>query len=96
MTGYVLSPRAQADIEDIWDYSATQWGVKQAEIYIRKIQVVIEHVAAEPGIARSCDAIRPGYWKYPAGSHVIFFKLMPGGINVIRILHGRMDFERHI
>jgi toxin ParE1/3/4 len=36
MTGrYVLSPRAQTDLGDIWDYTADRWGLDQAETYTR-------------------------------------------------------------
>jgi toxin ParE1/3/4 len=97
MTAYVLSPRAQRDVEDIWDYTVEHWNVRQAETYIRQIKFAIETVAAEPKIARSCNDIRPGYWKYPAGSHVVFFRLADNGtIDVVRILHSRMDFGRHL
>jgi hypothetical protein len=38
MTGhFVLSPRAQADLDDIWDYTADRWGLDQAETYTRDI-----------------------------------------------------------
>jgi toxin ParE1/3/4 len=96
MKGYVLSPRAQKDIDDIWEYTVEHWNVRQAEIYLRQIQRAIETVAAEPAIARSCADIRPGYWKYPAGSHMLFFRITDQGINVVRVLHSRMDFERHL
>jgi toxin ParE1/3/4 len=96
MKPYVLSPRAQKDIDDIWEYTVAHWNVRQAEIYLRQIQRAIETVAAEPKIARSCDEIRPGYWKYPAGSHVVFFRMTDRGINVVRVLHSRMDFEWHL
>lgn len=96
MSRYALSPRAQADLEEIWDYTAEHWGVRQAETYIRQIQAAIETVAAEPKLARSADAIRAGYWRYPTGSHVIFFRLATGGIDVVRILHSRMDFDRRL
>jgi toxin ParE1/3/4 len=96
MTAYVLSPRARSDIEEIWDYTAGRWNVRQAEIYVRQIQHAIETVAAEPKLARSCDDIRQGYWKYPTGSHVLFFRMTDDGIDVVRILHNRMDFERHL
>jgi plasmid stabilization system protein ParE len=36
MSGYVLSPRAQADLEEIWDYSVEIWGTDRAEHYVRK------------------------------------------------------------
>jgi toxin ParE1/3/4 len=96
MKGYVLSPRAQKDIDDIWEYTVEHWNVRQAEIYLRQIRRAIETVAAEPNIARSCADIRPGYWKYPEGSHVLFFRITDKGINVVRVLHSRMDFERHL
>ena len=37
MSGYVLSPRAQADLDEIWDYSAKHWGENRAEVYIREL-----------------------------------------------------------
>jgi toxin ParE1/3/4 len=101
VSGYRLSPRAQADLEDIWDYTVDRWGGGQAERYVRDIYLAVEYLAVEslvaaPGLARSCDDIRRGYWKYPVGSHVIFFRRYPYGIDVVRILHSRMDFERHL
>jgi len=96
MTAHRLSPRAQADLEDIWDYTAERWGARRAEAYIRQIYGAVEALAVTPSIARRCDEVRPGYWKHPVGSHVIFFRRYPYGIDVVRILHGRMDFERHL
>jgi toxin ParE1/3/4 len=96
MSRYVLSPRARADLEDIWAYSARRWGADQAEDYIRRLQRAIETVAQEPREGRACDEIRRGYWKYPAGSHVLFYRSMKAGVDIVRILHSRMDFERHL
>ena len=96
MTRYVLSPRAQADMEGIWDYTAERWNSVQAERYVRALQEAIETIAADPLRARPCDHIRAGYRKYSFGSHVIFFRAAASGIDIVRILHQRMDFERHL
>ena len=96
MTRYVLSPRARADLADIWDYTATRWGAERAEHYLRQLQACIEAAAVEPRLGRSCDDIRSGYRKYPAGSHVLFYRVLGNGIDVVRILHGRMDFGQHL
>jgi toxin ParE1/3/4 len=96
MTRYVLSPRAQSDMEGIWDYTAERWSNEQAERYIRALQEAIETIAADPRRARSCDHIRAGYRKYSVGAHVIFFRAAINGIDIVRILHQRMDFERHL
>ena len=91
-----LTPKAQADIEEIWDYSAAHWGIEQAEDYVRLIRAAIETITLRPRKGRSCEAIRAGYWKYPAASHVIFYKSAEDGVEVVRILHKRMDFTRHL
>ena len=96
MSGYVLSPRARADLEGIWDYSERRWGTAQAERYIRQLIDSVKFVATDPRRGRRCGDIRPGYFKYPVGSHVLFYKLALEGIDVVRILHGRMDFDRHL
>ena len=96
MTGrYVLSPRAQADIDDIWDYTLKRWGIGQAEAHTRQLRRRVEAVANSPTIGRPCPEVRAGYYKYPAGSHFLFYRLTDGGIEVVRILHARMDTERH-
>ena len=95
MTRYVLSPRAQADIEDIWTYTVKHWTVDQAERYLRLLQTEIEDLASDPLRGHACDEIRSGYRKGRAGSHVIFYRVEDHRINVVRVLHQRMDFERH-
>ena len=96
MTGFVLSPLAQADLRDIWDYTADKWGLDQAESYLRVIEAAIKFVAAEPQRGRTADQIRLGYRKYLAGTHVLFYRLSPQGVDIVRILHQRMDFDRHL
>jgi toxin ParE1/3/4 len=97
MTGhYVLSPRAQGDIDEIWERTRKQWGVDQAEFYTRQIWQHIRIVAEMPTIGRACTEVRQNYYKYPSGSHFIFYRLIDSGIDVVRILHERMDFNQHL
>jgi toxin ParE1/3/4 len=94
---YLLSPAAQADLEQIWDYTHDRWGVDQAEEYLRELQRAIERAAANPRIGRDCDEIRPGYRKLAAGSHTLFYRVTAEGrIDVVRVLHQRMDVDRHL
>jgi toxin ParE1/3/4 len=94
---YLLSPAAQADLEQIWDYTHDRWGVDQAEEYLRELQCAIERAAANPQIGRACDEIRPGYRKLAAGSHTLFYRATADGlVDVVRVLHQRMDVDRHV
>ncbi len=61
MTGRIfLSPRAQTDLDKIWDYTADRWGLDQAETYTRNIWQRIEEVAAKPAMGQDCSDIRAG------------------------------------
>ena len=97
MTGrYLISPRARGDLDEIWAHTVKHWGLDQAEDHVRQIGQHIEFVAAQPTLGRACPEVRAGYYKYPSGSHVVFYRLIAGGIDVARILHERMDFQRHL
>ena len=96
MSRYVVSPRAQQDLGEIWDYTAKRWGIDQAEAYIRLIQHAIETVADDSRKGRPCDEVRVGYRTYPVGSHMIMYREEDSGIDVVRVLHSRMNFEQHI
>ena len=93
---FVLSPRARSDLAGIWDFSVIRWGQDQAEKYVRDVQRDILFVAADPRRGRSAENVRAGYFKYPTGSHVLFYRLTSQGIDVVRILHSAMDFDQHL
>ena len=96
MARYVLSPRAQSDLDEIWNYTTRHWSVVQADRYILDLVGTIETAAANPRSGRACDEIRAGYFKLPSGSHVVFYKIVGEKIDVIRVLNQRMDFSRHL
>lgn len=96
MSRFVLSPRARRDLDDIWAYSAQEWGVDRAERYLRRIAEAVDLIAETPELGRKCDYIREGYRKHPVGSHVLFYRLIEDGVDVVRILHQTRDFDRHL
>jgi toxin ParE1/3/4 len=96
MSRVVLSPKAKSDLSEIWDYTLAEWGVDQAEKYVRDLWEAMQQQACDFSTSIDISDVRSGYRKVISGSHVIFFKLTDDGIDVVRILHQRMDFERHL
>jgi toxin ParE1/3/4 len=97
MTGhFILRPRALRDLEDIWDYTIANWGARQAESYVRQVNEAFEALAENPNLGRSCEQIRVGYRKYLVGFHVVFYREVGDVVEVVRILHGRMDVNRKL
>ncbi|WP_120002874.1 type II toxin-antitoxin system RelE/ParE family toxin [Nesterenkonia muleiensis] len=96
MSQYRLTPATQRDLSSIWDFTEDRWDISQAEKSIREIQTVVERVAEDPDRGRVREEIREGYRSYAVGSHVVFHLQRVSHIEVVRILHQRMDFGRHL
>lgn len=96
MPGYTLPPAAQADVGNIWRYVAENWSHPQAERYIRGIQAACEALGDGSRNGQPAGDIRSGYRKAAVGSHVIFYCMREKTVEVTRVLHKRMDVERHI
>lgn len=96
MAEYRLSPRAQRDLDGMFDYTVARWGVFQAMRYTDLIQTACADLAEAPQQAQGCANIRPGYRRRSVGQHVIYFWPTSYGIAVIRILHQRTDAARHL
>ncbi len=90
-----LSPAAQNDLDEIWDYSNENWGARKAQEYVEAIRDTLTAIAA--GTRRTTPvSVREGYFKCAAGSHLVFYRMNDISLDVIRILHSRMDVERHL
>ena len=92
---YRLRPSAEDDLEEIWLYTRENWSREQADKYVRDVISVIDDLAAGRKEGRKVD-IRKGYMKQSAGAHVVFFRVAEDHIDIVRILHGRMDVGRHL
>lgn len=96
MAEYRVTPRAQRDLEDIFDYTAKQWGLPQAIRYTNIIEATFASLAETPQQSQNCDAIRQGYRRRAVERHVVYFRQTDYGIAIVRILHQRMDQVRHL
>ena len=90
----VLSPMAEADLEEIWIYTAQEWSREQAEIYTNDIVDAFEDIAAGKKVGRPA-LVREGYRKTLIGRHAIYYQNRSEVIAIIRILHQSMDVDRH-
>ncbi|WP_175961447.1 type II toxin-antitoxin system RelE/ParE family toxin [Burkholderia pyrrocinia] len=90
-----LTPLAELDLEDIWRYTVEHGSLEQADHYHRDLVGTMEALARGKKAGRTC-IVRNGYFRYAVGSHVVFYRETDDTIDVIRVLHQRMDIERHL
>jgi toxin ParE1/3/4 len=93
---YRLAPKAIEDMEAIWLYSFTQWGVAQAGRYIDDMIEAFTFLAQNPEMGAACDHIRQNYRRHPIKRHVAFYRATSYGIEIMRVLHDRMLPTRHL
>lgn len=96
MAEYRLTPGAQLDLDDIFDYSVARWGLLQAQRYTDLIEAACADLAEAPLQAQACGYLRPGYRRRGVERHVIYFVPTDYGIAVVRILHQHMDAARRL
>jgi toxin ParE1/3/4 len=93
---FVISKKAVADLEEIWLYTAKQWSVEQADRYYNLIFEEINYICRNVNAGKSMEHVRKGYRASKVKSHFIFYRILPDPIEVIRILHERMDIENRL
>lgn len=93
MPGFILTRMAKADLKEIGRYTQNRWGREQRDHYLKMLDVSFQQLAANPLKGNVCSEIRTGYRKFAVGSHVVFYRQTPTDtIEVVRVLHRRMDF----
>jgi toxin ParE1/3/4 len=96
-SNYRISKQAIDDINDIWLYTYHTWSKTQADSYHDLIFKEIERVSENFILGRSVDHIRKNYRVTKIKSHLIFYnKSADGKIEVVRILHQRMDVKKKL
>jgi len=91
-----ITPIAREDLKEIGRYTQRTWGVPQRDAYLGGFGIVFERLKTGAAKGRSQLEIREGILSYPCNRHVIFFRRdSKGDVEILRILHERMDFTRH-
>ena len=96
MREVILRPAAQADIEDIADYTIGAWGHEQARLYVGDLRRAIERLATSALRHQLHDDVLPGLRKLRCGRHLVFYLVEGAVVDVVRVLHDSRDVRRHL
>ena len=93
---YRISRPARGDLREIRRYGAATWGAERADAYLDAMVSRFAWLATNRTLWRERNDLQAGLYSYPQGRHVILFRERSGGLDIVRVLHGRMDVERHV
>ncbi|MEO9624113.1 MAG: type II toxin-antitoxin system RelE/ParE family toxin [Qipengyuania citrea] len=91
-----LSRKAAGDLADIADYTIDSFGIEQARKYRDQLQTCFDSLLVNPMLGRSAGEVSSGVRRIRQQAHVIFYLADEDHVLIVRVLHHRMDFERHL
>jgi toxin ParE1/3/4 len=78
-------------------YTLETWSEDQADFYYHELVKACQDIANRPTyLDKEYQEIMPGLYGHHIYKHLIFYILVEDGVEIVRILHERMDFERHL
>lgn len=110
MAHFRVSPAAQADLQTILDASRERWGIDGRDRYAQALSAAIHAVADDPRgpMTRAREELLAGLRSLHlrhadkghgvrAPVHIVFYRVAePDVIEIVRVLHERMDPVRHL
>jgi len=100
-----LGAAAELDFANIVKWTTENFGVGQSRVYQKTLVQAIGELAEGPDVAgsKARDEIMPGLRTVHVarhgrrGSHFLMYRVASKTtIEIVRILHDRMDFQRHL
>ena len=92
MLASVLTPRANADLEEIWMFIAAD-NPAQADDFIDLIDEKFQNLSRQPGLGRRREELVAGLRSFPVGRYVIFYLQVQDCLQIVRVLHGAREVD---
>jgi plasmid stabilization system protein ParE len=93
MPSYELTREAEADLEEMAEYTLGEWGAEQQARYAALLEAGFAYIADDSAIPRRFSEHYPHVLVIRCGYHYVFY-LKPEGAavpRIIAVLHERMD-----
>ena len=87
-----ISRSARTDLLEAWSYLANE-DFELADGMLDRILEVAEKLGTWPEMGRSRPDLRPDLRSFPIGKQVLYYRVLPDALEVVRVLHGRRDVD---
>ena len=92
----VIAPAAKNDLREIYQYGLRHRGQAQSESYLTIIKNQFWLLTQHPLMGTERPELLPDTRSLPIESHTLFYRVTAKRVEIIRILHGRQDPQRHL
>lgn len=98
MGNYLITKKALEDLASIWNYTFDRWSEQQADQYYNLLIASCDIIAQKPELlGKKYYEILEGLLGFKVKKHILFYRIMSSGkVEIIRILHERMDIQSRL
>jgi toxin ParE1/3/4 len=84
------TPRAEQDLEELWFFIA-QDDPAAADRWLETLDEKIRLLADNPLMGPARPDIARELRYHPVGNHLLLYRIIQGGIEIVRVVHGARD-----
>lgn len=84
------SAQADADIDEVW-FQIADDNVAAADRWLHQLLGVEDRLADFPALGPARPEFGENLRSWPFGAYLIFYRVEPGAIDIVRVLHGARD-----
>lgn len=90
-----LAPEAEADLDEIWHYIATESdSIEMADRIVDSLTDRFFLLATHPHIGRRRDEdLLPALRSFPVGEYVVIYRVHAEDVLILRVIRGSRDIE---
>jgi len=92
MNSYIIAPEAIRDLEQIIDYFAMD-NVDRGEQFLDEFTKKCRYLTQFPMMGRSYREIRSYLRGLPMKKHIIFYRVLKDGLEIMRVVPANRDLE---
>jgi toxin ParE1/3/4 len=79
--------RAEQDLVEIWLYIATD-NPRAADRLLDRIDVACAHLASNPSLGPARPDLAPDLRYHVVGAHLLLYRVVAEGVELVRVVHG--------
>ncbi len=95
MSAFLVSRRAERDLQDLRAFTIERWGKRAAARYLHQLHETFRQIAEHPQRARPVPQ-RPALRYARCGRHVVYYEVQAQSVLIVRVLHERMLPDLHL
>lgn len=93
MSRVFRTDEAEEDLIKIW-FDIAPDNPAAADKMLRRIDEKFVLLAGNPKLGRALPELCEGMRRWPIGQYLILYREIAGGVEIVRVIHGRRDLQR--